>query len=97
MCYFLKMDLATFRLEFTEFKTIPDGQIQAALDRAEEAVDPVTFGASYDLAHGLRAAHLLAVAPMGQNARLQSDKADTTYNRTFREIQIRKANAQPFP
>lgn len=91
------MDLATFRLEFTEFRTIPDDQIQRALDRAEEAVDPVTFGDSYDLAHGNRAAHLLASSPMGQNARLQSDKAETTYGRAFREIQIRKATGQPFP
>lgn len=74
------MDLAGFRARFPEFRTAPDAVVTAALTAAagETSTD---FGDSYDEAHGLLAAHKLAISPFGQSARMVSDKGETTYQR----------------
>lgn len=75
------MNLATFRVRFSEFETAPDAMVQACLDASALETDSSAFDTAYDEAHGLLAAHKLAISPYGQNARMVSDKGETTYMR----------------
>lgn len=80
---------AEFLVRYPEFVRIPTTLIDARIADAAERVDAATWDTEY--AHGvcLWAAHLLSISPSGQNARLASDKADTTYARAFAEAVVR--------
>lgn len=73
----------TFRARWPEFDGVADNVVSAALADAARGVDARLFGTRTDLAVGLRAAHLLAISPYGQQARLESDKSDTTYRAEY--------------
>lgn len=73
------MNLAAFRVRFPEFETAGDSFVQAALDSAALETDAKLLGGFYDEAHGLLAAHKLAMSPYGMNARLVNDDGKTTY------------------
>lgn len=83
------MDLASFRTRYPEFASAEDAQVQASLDDAATVL-PVSgaqpWGAYYDQAHGLLAAHRLSISPWGMQARLDSNSADTTYGATFQKL-----------
>src|SRR5437660_717192 len=71
------MDLATFRASFPEFVGTSDATVTAKLAEAAVCVD-----ARLPLADnrvGYLAAHLISISPFGQQARLSSDKGETTY------------------
>lgn len=80
------MNLATFRIEFPEYESASDTLVEALLARAEKQVDATTYGDSYDAAHGLLAAHYLALSPSGTFARLEADKNETIYWRAYVEL-----------
>jgi hypothetical protein len=73
------VDLPGFRARFPEFRTADDTLVSACLAAAAGETDSGEFGAAYDEAHGLLAAHKLAISPFGQAARMVSDKGQTTY------------------
>lgn len=80
------LDLAGFRALFPEFKTAPDPLVQSRLDQAALRVDTSVFGTRINEGHGLKAAHLLAISPYGQMARMSSKAGDSTYNVQYREL-----------
>lgn len=77
------MDLSTFRARYPEFANVDDALVTSHLADAEEHVDTSLWGDRYDAGHGLYAAHLLSISPMGQGARLAADKGASTYLAEF--------------
>jgi hypothetical protein len=76
------LNLATFRVQYPEFRSCADPVAQAFLDAsASELNDSGYLDPYYDQMHGLLTAHQLSQSPNGQQARLQvTDKAGkTTY------------------
>lgn len=84
------MDLTQFRLQYPEFRTCLDPFVQEYLDRAATMLDQSVCGTRYDLLHGLKAAHLLALSPAGINVRLLAKDGTTTYQRAFQEVLLSK-------
>jgi len=80
------MDLATFREDFPEFETASDTLVQKVLTKAGEQFDSSVWGTYLQTGHGLLTAHLLAIAPQGQFARLDTDKAQTTYGAEYQKL-----------
>lgn len=64
------MNLATFRVQFPEFKAVADTFVQAHLDAAELEVDADVWGTKADQGIAYLAAHKMALSPMGQAAKL---------------------------
>ena len=83
------MNIAAFRIRFPEFETAPDSLVQMCLDVAAGETDAAAFSTAYDEAHGLLACHKLAISPYGQNARMVSDKGETTYGRERAAVETR--------
>lgn len=80
------MTLAEFREGFPEFCDVRDGQVKHHLERSTSRLDTSVLGAKLNQAHGLLTAHTLAASPFGQQARLVSEKGDTTYRRQLKEL-----------
>lgn len=85
------MDRPTFRAQYPEYATAPDALVDAYLARATARVDAGVWGALKDEGIGLLTAHLLALAPNGQFARLQSNKGETTYGKEYDRLVIQVA------
>ena len=79
-------DLTSWRAAYPEFRGVSDGTCQAKLDEAALQVDPGVWGAKAGAGHGLLAAHLLASSPFGQNAKMSSVDAGTTYLANFKRM-----------
>jgi|SRR5579859_3168472 len=60
--------------------------VQSALDEAARRCDVRVFATRMDDAVGLMAAHLLAISPYGEQSRLDTDKAETTYNIEWKRL-----------
>jgi len=73
------LDVAGFRLRFSEFKTLSDARILAALNDAAERTNPDVFGTSTNEAHGQLAADLLASSPGGAETRMKDEPTKTVY------------------
>lgn len=70
----------TFKVRWPEFAPQSDALVVAVLAEAAAECDERIFGASYDHAVGLLAAHKLGMGPFGQTARQEgNDKAKTSY------------------
>jgi hypothetical protein len=85
------LSTATFKSLWPEFVKIPDDFIQSRLDQAAARINPEIWADKTDMGHGYLTAHLLATSPYGQNARLVSDKGETTYNREYVRLQAEVA------
>lgn len=72
---------ATFKARWTEFEPTADALVESALAEAARSTDARLFGEKTDDGVGLLAAHLLSISPQGQQARLESSEAETTYSR----------------
>lgn len=84
------MTVVSFLARYPEFSEdrAPTDLVQDALDRAARAVSGEDWGSQLDDARGEYAAHLLAVSPWGQQARLSDPKSEaTTYLRQFKKRQ----------
>lgn len=81
----------TWRSLFPEFNTAPDILVQSRLDQAEIRIDPAVWGVRAGEGQAYLAAHLLALAPGGQFARMVSDKGKTTYGSQYDEMVIQVA------
>lgn len=77
---------STFKTAYPEFEALADALVEAKLAEATRRLDARVFGARADDAVGLQAAHLLALSPFGQHARLESDKGDTTYRQELQRM-----------
>jgi len=80
------LNLAGFRALFPEFAKANDALVQSRLDQAAKRLDVAVWGIRIDEGHGLLTAHLLALSPFGQAARLVSDKGQTTYGKQYQDI-----------
>jgi Protein of unknown function (DUF4054) len=72
-------DLAARFPEFGPTVTDFPAAVQAAIDEAYIRCDARVFNTRIDDAAAYMAAHLLSISSYGQQARLQSDKASSTY------------------
>jgi hypothetical protein len=75
-------DLATFRISFPEFAGADDPFVQAWLDRAEARCGVARWGAKRDDGIFFLAAHLMAVSPWGNSAKLITSPKEKGYQRT---------------
>lgn len=71
------------------FGPIKDPVVQLVLDLAARELNAMELGSAYDEAHGLLAAHKLAISPHGRAARLVDDKGKTTYENEFAAVVLR--------
>jgi hypothetical protein len=77
------VDLATFRTQYPEFAKTSDPLVSTMLAAAASRMSQPYWGDQYDQGHGLLTASMLAIAPNGMTARLQSDKGMSTYAQAF--------------
>lgn len=87
------MLLAAFLISYPEFSVsqTPEFLVSAKLAEALEYVDAETWGTAYDHGHGLMTAHLLALTPWGQGARLNAKTTQTTYGELFERLKKKVA------
>lgn len=87
----MALTLEQFRERFPAFEDTPEGLVRARLDEAARAVSASSWGPRADDAHGLLTAHMLALEPMGEQARLKlpGGGETTTYGRRFEELRKR--------
>jgi ABC-type transport system substrate-binding protein len=78
----------TFRSLFPEFNTAPDAVVQSRLDQAQIQIDPAIWGDRSGEGQVYLAAHLLAISPGGQFARLLSKEGSSTYQKRYDEMVI---------
>lgn len=83
------MILAAFRTRFPEFEEGSNGIVQACLDAAATELNATEIGTPFDEAHGLLAAHKLAISPFGRAARMLNDDGKSTYEEEFCKVMAR--------
>ena len=81
----------SFKTRWTDFAPTSDALVQSALDEAARRTDERVFGTRYDDAVGLLAAHNLSISPFGQQARLETDKGETTYMTALKLLRRERA------
>ncbi len=81
------LDLAEFRIKRPEFSTAEDAMVQAFLDDAANQLDARIWASYLSQGHEYLTCHLLASAPNGQFARLESDKTETIYGKQFLRLE----------
>lgn len=77
------MNVPTFLATYPEFSGIDPDMVTPFLARATTRLDPTVWGTRLEEGIGLLTAHLLALSPAGQMARLVSEKGKTTYGTEF--------------
>lgn len=89
----MALDSTTFLVRFPEFKRAPVELIESKITEAELQIDSAIWGTKTDLGAGYLAAHLLALSPFGQHARLvpanqkpTRGEALTTYEREYKRL-----------
>lgn len=75
----------TFINSFPEFKLAPIGYVQAKLAEAARQIDVNTWGDKAPDGQGYLAAHLMALSPFGNTAKLTADST-TTYELHYRRL-----------
>lgn len=76
----------TLITRFPEFTDTPDTLVTASIADAELMVDRTYFGAKADMAVTYYAAHLVAINPLGEMARLDKHSDKTTYLVAFERV-----------
>ena len=82
----MAVDKTTLRARFPEFTNTPDSLVDASIADAKLMVDSVYYGTRYDMAVTYYAAHLIAVNPLGEMARLDKKADTTTYWLLFESV-----------
>ena len=82
----MAVDRAIFLARFPEFEPASPAMVEASLKEAIRNVDSTVFGTKTDDAVSWKCAHLLAISPFGQQARLISKDGETTYGKYFLEL-----------
>lgn len=92
------MDAEDFKVRFPEFAKTPEPVLASTLSEAATQIqDEGRFGDLYDSAHGLLAAHALAMSPQGRQAKLDAANGMTIYRRRYLEICKRAVGVAGFP
>lgn len=84
----MAIDNASFVAAYPEFDEINDlapASITSALTRAQAFCSAAVWGDRYEAGVFVKAAHLLAMTPFGENARIAGSNA-TAYGETFKEM-----------
>jgi len=80
----MAVDLASFLRRFPEFESAKSsGMVEEAILEAGRNVDSGVFGDKTDDGIRWMTAHLLAIGPFGQNARMVSKDGSTTYEKRY--------------
>ncbi len=77
------VDIAAFRANHPEFGTsdeVSDVLVQQALDKAETQIDAGVWTTEAQEGQELTAAHILAIGPFGQDAKLVNEDGATVYS-----------------
>ena len=82
----MAVTVGQFLLRYPEFCPAPQELIEACLEEAELLVDRTVYGAKADMAIKARAAHFVAINPLGELARLDKKGEKTTYLTHFEGI-----------
>jgi hypothetical protein len=85
----MALDAASFVArypEFTEINEVASAAIDAAISDAKEFVDQGVWKTRYEAAVLCKAAHILAMSPLGEAARLDKKGDRTTYGVVFEEM-----------
>jgi hypothetical protein len=81
------MDLPTWRVRFPEFAKVPDAVAQANLDAASLSINVGVWLGLADEGQAYLAAHMLALSPQGQMARLDVKAGGvTTYELHYKRL-----------
>lgn len=75
-----------FLHRFPEFKALTKDYIEVVLDEAREEIDREVWGKHYRAGVLFLAADKIALSPVGEPARLQTDDGVTTYRREFERL-----------
>ena len=82
--------------EFTSVSTSAPGLLTAKLAAAAASIGNAWGDLGLeDKGHGLLTAHLLALTPNGKPFRLQTDDADSTYGKQYRDLRVSVAAQRP--
>lgn len=79
----LALAVRKFKVRFPEFKESDDDEIRAKLEDAQSLVNANRWGDRRLQGIGYLAAHLLASAPLGEQARLSLEKRGTIYGQHY--------------
>ncbi len=83
----MAVTLAKFRNTFSEFRKTDDNEIEAKLAIARLQVNAGVWGAKTDTGVLYLTAHLVALGPAGQNAKLKPENAaKTVYRQHYRAV-----------
>jgi len=84
----MSVSVSSFRARHgSTFTATSDDLIQECLDEAAALINATTWGTFRDIGIKCLAAHLLAVEPFGEPARLVGDLNSTIYGREFKRYQ----------
>jgi hypothetical protein len=85
----MALELAAFLVLFPEFGEVDDSLVEGKLAEALRSIDADVWGDFADDGQGYLAAHLLALSPMGNAAKLVDGKKNTTtYEGHLRRLQL---------
>ena len=94
----MALDVTTFVAKFPEFDeigTVSPDTITQAIEDAKEFCDSTIWGSRYESGVLYKAAHMLAMSPFGETARLDKKGEQSTYGVVFdsmrRALPIRMA------
>lgn len=82
------MTYAAFILEYPEFAGTDQVMVQKFLDRALLRIDTEVWGLKADAGQGLLCAHMLALSPMGKNARTDKPATTSVYGSDYEAMQL---------
>ncbi len=76
-----------FKAAYVVFADLDDTQVQPHLDAAARRTPEGVWGDRAEDGHGLLTAHLIAISPLGRDARLKSDDGETTWGMERRRME----------
>lgn len=76
----------TFRASFPEFTSAQTAYIEAKLAEAARQIDQTLWGDKAIDGHGYLSAHLMALSPFGNTAKLVNADGSTTYDGHYQRL-----------
>jgi len=82
----MTVTVAYFKQNYTEFKNTPNSLCASKLAAATRRVAPSVWGDRTDDGVMLLTAHLLSIAPAGEQARLKNDNRGDMYEKEWKQM-----------